>query len=240
MAIDNTSKTYAFMEFPLSISRQDAFPLDRNSVFYSLAEAQTYAQTSPLAYVGQLISVVVDGEASAYVIEDTAGTLTPLSGGSAPEIGIATAENAGIVKLSDEVSAGEDGALTIVSIPQSKVSGLETRLTNIESAAVGGVHYKGSVDTYDDLPPDAAQGDLYEVTEDNSEWCWNGTEWFEYGSTSGLKPVARADVNEAQFQISDNVLSIIDLNANLVTYGSTKLDAALDDINAAITWEDMA
>ena len=55
MAINGSDKSFAFMEFPLSMSRQDAFPLDKSSVFYSMSEAETYAQTSPLAYVGQHI-----------------------------------------------------------------------------------------------------------------------------------------------------------------------------------------
>lgn len=53
MAINGSDKSFAFMEFPLSMSRQDAFPLDKSSVFYSMSEAETYAQTSPLAYVGR-------------------------------------------------------------------------------------------------------------------------------------------------------------------------------------------
>lgn len=78
MAINGSDKSYAFMEFPLSMSRQDAFPLDKSSVFYSMAEAKTYAQESPLAYVGQHISVVVDGESTAYQIMNAAGDLEPL------------------------------------------------------------------------------------------------------------------------------------------------------------------
>ena len=57
MAINGSDKSFAFMEFPLSMSRQDAFPLDKNSVFYSMSDAQTYAQTNPTAYVGQVIAV---------------------------------------------------------------------------------------------------------------------------------------------------------------------------------------
>lgn len=51
-------KDFSFMEFPLSILRQDAFPLDKNSVFYSLSDAQSYASNNPTAYVGQPIAVV--------------------------------------------------------------------------------------------------------------------------------------------------------------------------------------
>lgn len=73
--------SFPFMEFPLSISRQDAFPLDRYSVFSSLSEAQTYAQTSPVAYVGQILAVLDNGTATFYGISNIVGALTPLSGG---------------------------------------------------------------------------------------------------------------------------------------------------------------
>ena len=78
MAINGSDKSFAFMEFPLSMSRQDAFPLDKSSVFYSMSEAETYAQTSPLAYVGQHISVVENGVSIAYQIKNEAGELEPM------------------------------------------------------------------------------------------------------------------------------------------------------------------
>lgn len=82
MAVNGNGKNFPFMEFPLSISRQDAFPLERYGIFYSLADAQEYAANSPVAYVGQFLGVVVDGVATAYQIKNEAGELTPLSGGA--------------------------------------------------------------------------------------------------------------------------------------------------------------
>lgn len=85
MAINGSDKSFSKMEFPLGMKRQDAFPLDDSSVFYSMGEAQTYAQSNPTAYVGQIISVVVDGESTAYQIKDAAGTLEPLGTGDLDE-----------------------------------------------------------------------------------------------------------------------------------------------------------
>lgn len=98
MAIDNTTSNFAFMEFPMAFSRQDGFPLDKTSVYGSLTEAETYAQTSPLAYVGQVLSVVVDGEATVYQIKDAAGTLEPL-GADAMEV----ATDPEVEEMMDEV-----------------------------------------------------------------------------------------------------------------------------------------
>ena len=49
MAVNGSDKSFAKMEFPLGMKRQDAFPLDDSSVFYSLEDAQTYAQSNPPA-----------------------------------------------------------------------------------------------------------------------------------------------------------------------------------------------
>ena len=82
MAINNTEKTFSSMEFPLSMKRQDAFALDPTCVWSSLEEAQDYAKTNPTAYIGQVISVVVDGTATIYQIKNTAGDLEALGTGN--------------------------------------------------------------------------------------------------------------------------------------------------------------
>ena len=86
MAINGSDKSFAFMEFPLSMSRQDAFPLDKNSVFYSMSDAQTYAQTNPTAYVGQVIAVVEEGVSTVYQIKNAAGELEALLEGDVDAI----------------------------------------------------------------------------------------------------------------------------------------------------------
>ena len=78
MAVNNTTKPFAKMEFPLAMQRQDAFALDPTSVWPSLAEAQNYAKTNPTSYIGQVLSVVVDGVATTYTIVDATGKLAPL------------------------------------------------------------------------------------------------------------------------------------------------------------------
>lgn len=153
---------------------------------------------------------------------------------------IASADIAGIVKASDEIAVLEDGTMTLVAVQQSKVTGLEERLGNIEAAAVGGIHYKGSVPSYGVLPQSAEQGDLYEVELDNSEWCWNGEKWFEYGKTTNLSPIATAEINPKQFIIQENTLSMIGLESRLVQHRGKTLDQILDEVSGAIIWEEMA
>lgn len=80
MAINNTQNSYAKMEFPLTIKRQDAFSIDPTEIWPSLEAAQEYAQTNPTAYVGQKLSVVVDGVSTPYQIKNAVGELEPLGG----------------------------------------------------------------------------------------------------------------------------------------------------------------
>ena len=85
MAVNNTQNSYAKMEFPLTIKRQDAFSLDATEIWPSLEAAQEYAQSNPTAYVGQKISVVVDGVSTQYQIKNVAGDLEPLGGTAATD-----------------------------------------------------------------------------------------------------------------------------------------------------------
>lgn len=111
---------------------------------------------------------------------------------------VATADKAGIVKPGSEFAVSADGTLSLVSVEIAKVGGLEERLAAVEQAAVGGVHYCGAVDTFEDLPTDAKKGDLYEVYADNSEWCFNGEKWFEYGKTVDIDLTPFAEKEEVR------------------------------------------
>lgn len=100
----------------------------------------------------------------------------------------------------ETIGVNESGLLYVKVIPIGSVSGLsekldsidagladlDERIQSIEQIAVGGVHYRGAVDSFEQLPENAEVGDLYEVYKDNSEWCWNGEQWFEYGKTSEI------------------------------------------------------
>lgn len=79
MAVIN--KEIAYMALPLSIRRGNPFPLDEYSVWYNKTQMETYAQSNPVAYVGQVMVLVNEEETSveAYVIQNTSGTLMKLA-----------------------------------------------------------------------------------------------------------------------------------------------------------------
>lgn len=65
-------------------SRISGRPLDASSLYYSLSDAQTYAQSNPYAYVGQIIAVVNQTESTVkvFVIANTAGELQEVGSGT--------------------------------------------------------------------------------------------------------------------------------------------------------------
>lgn len=79
MAVIN--KQIAYMALPLSIRRGNPFPIDEYSVWYDKAQMENYAQTSPVAYVGQILSLVNEtgSTVEAYMIQNTAGALVKLA-----------------------------------------------------------------------------------------------------------------------------------------------------------------
>ena len=99
-----------------ALKRSYAGPLDVYSYFNTLHDAQDYARTSPVAYVGQILTVVNEDEPDkkpeAYKIVDIAGTLEPLGQG---EIPIATDTTTGVVKVDGtSITVTADGTISAV------------------------------------------------------------------------------------------------------------------------------
>lgn len=93
------NKNNPSMDFPLQIARQYGAPLDKNSVFYSMSEAQAYASSSPLAYAGQVIAVVDETAQSTNVYKISIG-------GKLEEVG--TSGGSDTVKIIDLTTQDEN------------------------------------------------------------------------------------------------------------------------------------
>lgn len=63
-----------------SFARSEGQPLDTTEIYYSYADAESYAKTD-VAYVGQKITVIENDVITHYSIEDTDGTLKELGSG---------------------------------------------------------------------------------------------------------------------------------------------------------------
>lgn len=83
MAINvDISKITGINQVGNSYQRKSAVPLDYYSLFNTKAEAEAYAASNPVSYVGQVISYIDNSEVKVCVIADTAGTLKEV--GKAP------------------------------------------------------------------------------------------------------------------------------------------------------------
>lgn len=56
----------------------------------------------------------------------------------------------------------------------------------IDAMLQAAVHYAGSVEKYSDLPTNAKLGDMYNVTEDGHNYCWDGKAWDDLGGLIDL------------------------------------------------------
>ena len=79
MAVINKDVTY--MALPLAIRRGNPFPIDEYAVWYDYTELETYAKSNPVAYVGQIVTLVNEESSTveAYMIQNTAGNLLKLA-----------------------------------------------------------------------------------------------------------------------------------------------------------------
>lgn len=77
-------KNSNFMGLPINIARGNPIPLDNSEIWYSYEEMSTYAKTSPIAYVGQILGLVNEenNSAIAYIIFNKEGDLVELGTGS--------------------------------------------------------------------------------------------------------------------------------------------------------------
>jgi len=163
----------------------------------ALATEQAAGLLSPEDYA-ELKKLIAAGPAS---------TLEPVDGSlviSDSKIGV------NISKATNNlIAVNSDGLFATIDLQP-----IEQRLTEVEKQVVGGIHYKGSVPTVEDLPTNAVQGDLYEIEADGSEYCWNGEKWFTYG-TSHFQPVTGAgiDINGSTISVK---ISEADGNALVV------------------------
>lgn len=101
----------AYMGFPLSIKRGNPAPVDTTAVWYDKTELETYAASGATAYVGQILTLVADGKAEAYMISNEAGTLVKLaqttaSGDLATDVANLQTQ---VSALATKVGAAKDG-----------------------------------------------------------------------------------------------------------------------------------
>ena len=132
--------------FPLNFRRGNPNPLDNSSVWASLAEAQNYAATDPVAYVGQILTVVDNANsiATVYAIQDEAGTLKKVGTSPVGDESTITVAEDGTVSLFgvtglELTRTEEDGSTTKINyqplLVDGKLTWVEPSATTVEGLA---------------------------------------------------------------------------------------------------------
>ena len=162
--------------FPLNFRRGNPNPLDNSSVWASLEAAQAYAATDPVAYVGQILTVVdnVEGVATVYAIQDEAGTLKKV--GTSPvgdEATITVAED-GTVSLYGvaglELTRTEpDGSIKKINyqplLVDGKLTWIEPSATTVEGLAAEIEGLKTRISTIETTVGNAESGLVKDVAD---------------------------------------------------------------------------
>ncbi len=137
----------AYMGFPLSIKRGNPAPVDTTAVWYNKTELETYAASGATAYVGQILTLYVDGKAEAYMIADEAGTLVKLaqttaSGDLASDVAALQGQVSSLIAKVGAAAEGETAATGLYAL----IEEVKT-LANTKVASVGATDASVVVDS---------------------------------------------------------------------------------------------
>ena len=69
------------MYLPAAIQRNNPIPLDSTALWYNYDEMLNYAMTDPTAYVGQVLSLITNNKAEAYIITNPSGKVEKIGSG---------------------------------------------------------------------------------------------------------------------------------------------------------------
>ena len=106
------------------------------------------------------------------------------------------------LQLSHKVSI-EDNEVTLQNYATNSA------LAQVEARIAGIYHFKGSVDTYNDLEniSNPEIGDVYNIIEDGMNVAWTGEVWDEFGSSADLSSYAKLeDIDSIPNSVLTNIL----------------------------------
>ena len=190
----------------------DAIVTKNESTLYWLSDTQELYKGDVLFGTGAFASETVDGILSAedykklQELITTGGpiNLAPVDGSivikdkkigvglSAVEGNMLSIKEDGLFAQAVDLTGVQDRLTSVegsIEFVEKDIEDIQEEIADIKESLIGGIHYRGSVSTKDELPENPQQGDLYECTDTGIEYCWNGAEWFEYGSAHFV-PVA--------------------------------------------------
>ena len=165
--------------FPLNFRRGNPNPLDNSSVWASLESAQAYAANDPVAYVGQILTIVdnTEGIATVYSIQDEAGTLKKVGTSPVGDESTITVAEDGTVSLFGvaglELTRTEaDGSTTKIKyqplLVDGKLTWVEPSTTTVEGLAAEIEGLKTRISTVETTVGNAESGLVKDVADNTA------------------------------------------------------------------------
>lgn len=113
------------------------------------------------------------------------------------------------VNVVTNASSSGSGAAETVTVSKGSTNYVMYSKNAIDQKLVGAMNYKGTKATTSALPSTGnAQGDVWHVTADGSEWAWNGSAWEELGTAVDLSGyVEEADLGLATTSDIDDLFT---------------------------------
>lgn len=138
----------AYMALPMNIKRGNPIPLDTTAVWYDKTELETYAASGATAYVGQVLTLIANGKAEAYMISNEAGTLVKLaqttaSGDLASDVATLQAQVNDLVSKVGKAAAGEEAATGLYKEIADVLTVAEEKVASV-GAADGTINILGT------------------------------------------------------------------------------------------------
>ena len=198
MAIDSKNLVVAAKVY----SRGVALPLDASSVYESLGEAQTYAQ-NPIAYAGQIITVLEDGAYVPYVLNGSAGAYT-------------------LSKIGMDTSAVKNYVQVVTELPST---GQEQGVIYVNTTDNKGYIYNGSdfVAIFEDTTDLASTVETLETEVDGKAdlagATFTGTVTLAADPTQNLEAVTKQYVDRLVAGINDFTVGVVDSSTPLPSTG---------------------
>ena len=158
-------------------------------------------------------------------------------------------DSSGVQTTYDITSFGlvDDVKVGTTSVVSNKIATLGTMAgentstyytkTEVDGMVSAGMHYKGTVASYSNLPTTGqVVGDLWNVTDTGANYAWNGTTWDKMSDVNALpNSTVIPTVNNATLTITQGGVSKGAFTANASSNVTIALDSGHDIDNKSIT-----
>lgn len=128
-----------------------------------------------------------------------------------------------VEEINDEIDDLKDAVSSLTETKADKAD-----LEALEAKVAGVWHFKGMVDTMEDLPADAENGDVYQVGE--KEYAFNGAEWVELGFNLDLSEYATKEYVDSAITVVEKEIADVEKEVEDVAKDVETLQGEVEDL----------